>query len=288
MRILVAGYGSAGRRHAKNARELGHEVVISEWCAEAATRAKRDGYNVPLYEMLPEAISTVGAAVIATPARKHWIVAQSLERYGYAGPLFVEKPLDVNLRNADWWRDWPSPTVMCGFNWRFHPLVGRTLAAGIERDAIPFDGFYWCEQDMSTWPGKDYASVLLEFSHEIDLALMVHGPGKCVQASRRGDTWVLRLSHMSGNSEIVISGGEPQGCRGGTIKGKDAHYDIWEGGWDVGENPDAAELLEASYKAELAEFLAAAEAGRPIEHGATFADGLAVLKIVEEAERLAK
>ena len=44
--------------------------------------------------------------------------------------------------------------------------------------------------------------------------------------------------------------------------------------------------LEQSYRDELAVFLAAARHGPAAEHGATFADGLAVVRIVDEAKQM--
>ena len=82
-----------GRRHAANAVALGHQVVVYDTDDKRIEEARRAGLGT----LGAIAIDNISATVIATPAADHAATSALLLEYGYRGPLFVEKPLDVDL-----------------------------------------------------------------------------------------------------------------------------------------------------------------------------------------------
>lgn len=106
------------------------------------------------------------AVFICTPGKTHTDVLVRLCDAGYAGPLFVEKPISFDGDpDVDRWRAWPHTVVAVGYNWRFHEdLVGVLLK--------PYEWLaFECWTDIRKWNGSDYGDPLLECSHEIDAAL---------------------------------------------------------------------------------------------------------------------
>lgn len=268
MQVLIVGYGSAGKRHAHNARLLGHEVVVWDDSGRARRAAIDDGF--PLADFDPCWLAEKGAAIIATPAATHHDVARQLLDAGYSGPLFVEKPIDVTTEHAEFWRSWPHPTAMVGYNWRF--VEGVKEAAGGEI------GVTVTCTNMDDWPGFGYAGDLLECSHDIDLHLFLF-PQENIEVVRGQEpaTWYIR---HGGNARggIYSRAASPTSRYFGVDA--DVVYKFF--------TPDEiAAAVEPSYRAELAAFLAAAEKGEPVPEAATFADGLAVVEIVEQAEAMA-
>ncbi len=297
MRVLICGYGSMGRRHARNARELGHEVVVTDKAEDRIRAAQLAGHDVK--SDLPWA--DYDAVVIATPARTHLPVAKRLSDHGYSGPLFVEKPLDVETTCHDWWMQWPHKTTCVGYNWRF--TEGMRWLAGQVVGSRPCRFSASLRTDMRRWPGADYASPLLECSHEINTALWLLGPAQFPEddqtaAYQIGASWTLNLRHgIAASSTLHIEYQEPSHGEAGGSWGR--NYTL-RCGTDVYGCANVAEFLlhsdeartrgivKATYATEIATFLEAAEAGTPVPSAATFEDGLAVLKIIEQAEAMAR
>lgn len=283
MKVLVIGYGSAGRRHAANAKALGCEVMVHDekWAAPLYD-GSADQYWVAANEGGARAWDP-DAVVIATPAATH----AELVTAWRALPILCEKPLALAATDLDWTE---APRVQVGCNWRWHPLVTRFRS---EWQATPERALFWCVTDMASWPGSGYAETLLEIgSHEVDLALYLFGPATLDTAVRtpgpERDRWTLKLAHSSGTvSEIVLVGDEPDRPSRGLRAQRGAHlggYDVNYGPPGVAEAPEA-EALFYSYYAEMRAFLEAVKSGEPMTP--SLADGLAVLRIIDEARAFA-
>ena len=269
VRVLVCGFGSAGRRHAKNARELGHEVVVIETDDTARAEANDAGFKGITPDLYRFRGVEPGAAVIATPAATHLPVAKQLKDAGYAGPLFVEKPIDVETTCNDWWMQWPCVTRCVGYNWRFVKGVREARGAG---EVVTVT-----RTDMSLWPGATYAGELLECSHDLDLHRWLSGQRDFIVDYDDGE-WII----WGDPKEPCIGEIAPHAAAPRRSLRTEKGYI-----YNLCTDEEIAVTVEPSYRAEMEAFLDAAEKGEPVAGAATFEDGLAVLRIVEEAERLA-
>lgn len=298
MKVLIIGYGSMGRRHAANAAASGHDVAVYDPALSAVPAADdvkgfRCRTEQDAWDWGPSAI------VVASPASTH--VRWLWEASSRADAVFVEKPLGLSI--ADLSRDGVSfaeayamaghqVRIQVGCNWRFHPLVCEfrrrlTEAHGMARQAI-----FWIQADDRTWPGQGYADTLLEMgAHEIDLALWFFGPATLASAERLrdGTAWRIALRHAAGStSTVVLDGRAAKPSRGLRVQ-----WDGWDGGYDVpAADPRTPEALAVSYARELRYFLDTAAGLVPPDYEgsprpATLADGMAVLRIIDEVRRMA-
>lgn len=100
MRILIVGCGSIGRRHARNARALGAEVVL---CDINESRMREFGEAIGASGYFTDfekasASSGVDAAVVATPSNIHVAPAFALLSAGVH--VLMEKPLCTSVAEA--------------------------------------------------------------------------------------------------------------------------------------------------------------------------------------------
>jgi len=292
MRVLVIGYGSMGRRHTRQALELGCEVGVYD-----------TNRNVELPEGAVRLPSEQGiirwraeAGVIATPAQYHRSGVALALMAGARG-VFIEKPLAASVEDARAIQNMFAVSgayAQVGYNWRFHPLVESYQAQRRQTlTAPPAYAQFWVSCDRRTWPGADYADTLLECSHEIDLAQALCGPVAAVDSAETfnpeplratGDEgWILWLRHENGcETQLLLDDHSPERpSRGFRIEFPNA-----EGGYDVGDGEAARRDVEASYAAELNYFLAMTTGRVPARmflRPATIAEGIAVLTLCESA-----
>jgi hypothetical protein len=213
--------------------------------------------------------------MICTPASTHAAVARDWLTVGYQGPLFVEKPLACSVAECKVFKTWPHPVVSVGYNWRYNRELGAF------RVSLPNSD--WCLQlvcatDMKAWPGRGYASPLLECSHELDLALSWDPRLRLVDAGPHGETGAyLMLLSETNQVEIELAWRAPA--------------DRWLTSCDlVGQltlcHPSAASISQ-SYIDELGAWIWDIEHEKPAASrlASNVDDGLAVLAIVEQAQR---
>lgn len=296
MRVLVFGYGSMGQRHIRNARALGHDVVVYDQRVPDPALVDSD-VGVALdadavWKWHPDAV------VVAAPARAHAaLLWRALPR-----PTLVEKPLalsveDFSLRRPSdgglvdmdgWLRETDHGVAQVGCNWRFHPLVCEMRRQLIDRAAIPVEAVLWVLADHR---GRDYEDALLECgAHEIDLALYLFGPATVTAAHRRGRAWRVELRHENGcSTRIVMDDASENPSRGLRVRWHGADGGNWDGGYNAPHDARASVDVETSYARELRTFLDVASGVAPPDYGAdaaTLADGLAVLRVVDAARRV--
>lgn len=100
MRILVIGCGSIGRRHARNARALGAEVVLCDIdqvrMHEFGKSIGASGYFADFAEAAKH--SAADAAIVATPSNLHIEPARALLSSGVH--VMMEKPLCISIPEA--------------------------------------------------------------------------------------------------------------------------------------------------------------------------------------------
>lgn len=186
-KIGVLGLGSIGTRHFRNFQALGCEVMGYDLC-HGSGRA--------------EVVNWADALVIATPTSHHYTDITLCPR---DMPLFVEKPI-VSLPLQ--WASVPTANVlMVGYNLRFHSAVKRAKAwMGQGLIGKPLWARFTCGQ-FSDKPDYLRDGVILNWSHEIDLALFLLGPAVLVTAAARNepeDLADLILDHNVTRCQTVI------------------------------------------------------------------------------------
>jgi predicted dehydrogenase len=200
MRVLIAGLGSAGQRHARNLRRLlGDGVELLAYRArgggpvlDGGVRATspEEAYGIRSFTDLDRALAERPDAVFVTnPTALHLAVAQAAAEAGCH--LFVEKPL------ADAWdgverllaaTERRGLVAMVGFQLRFHPgllalremleagAIGRVVAAQLEVGEYlpawhPWEDYrdgYAARRDLG-------GGVLLTQIHDLDSACWLFG-----------------------------------------------------------------------------------------------------------------
>lgn len=253
MKVLVFGYGSMGKRHTKNAIALGHEVAVCD--TDVDRLADHDGImffdEQKAWDWLPD------AAVIATPAPTHRSIHMAALKH--AVPALIEKPLYVDLPVSPW------PHLVgdrVGYNLRFVSGASELGTRGGFRTAT-----FTLRCDMSAWPGHSYESMLLEGSHEIDLALWLLGPATLTGVNTKDDVWMLLLHHDSGAMSRIELNGRYKGYDRGVTLSSDSNTAVFV---------LTQSIIEASYMRELDSFLSGGD-------GCTVPNALAVLAICEQA-----
>jgi predicted dehydrogenase len=156
MRVGVIGLGSIGSRHAKNLKHLGHEVL---------------GYDPKIIDSftINHVLTNSDAVVIASPTPTHWEYMRQVSNADK--PFFVEKPL------ADQAMGGSFNALMVGYNLRFHSCVIKAKE-WIDAGALGNHPI-WSNFVVAQYSDKpDYLrdGVILNWSHEIDLALHLLGP----------------------------------------------------------------------------------------------------------------
>lgn len=167
--IGIIGMGSIGTRHAENIQALGHGFVFHDPAKESS------------FGMDRILAADVDAVIIASPTANHaeHIIACGC---GLDKPIFCEKPI------ADVINPLFSNVQMVGFNLRFHACVKQAkewMDAGLIGN--PLWANFTCAQ-FNNKPTYQRDGVILNWAHEIDLALYLLGPAQVARSfTRRPD-----------------------------------------------------------------------------------------------------
>jgi len=190
-KILVVGYGSVGRRHARNLQRLGCDnlVFLRSGQPNVIDQVPPPGEQVG--ELSKALAHNVVAAIIATPSAKHLDVALPLAKHGCH--LFIEKPVttDCDIDRCEQLikiaRE-QNLVTMVGFQFRFHPLL-RALREGLRSGRIGTleqASAQWGEYLPDWHPWEDYrdgyaaredlgGGVMLTLIHPIDYLYWLFG-----------------------------------------------------------------------------------------------------------------
>lgn len=176
--IGVIGLGSIGFRHSLNIEELGHKVIAYDPNPKIEYSEK-----LAIAGSVEEALREVDGVVIASPTAFHFEQLDAALIYGK--PIFVEKPIAAtngeleSLRLGD---HGELDNVIVGYNLRFHECVKE--AKLWIADEAPVWAYFTCAQ-RNNKPDYLRDGVILNWSHEIDLALYLLGPATVVSSSTR-------------------------------------------------------------------------------------------------------
>lgn len=212
MRILIAGLGAIGQRHARNLRALhgdGLELfafrrrrlphVITESLQLDASRTVEAELGITAFERLDDALAVRPDAVfVCTPSSQHLEIAQPAADAGCH--LFIEKPVSHTLDGLDRLRETVAAkgrVAVVGCQWRWHPsVVGlRGLLQAGEAFGSLTDAEIEYREYLPDWhPYEDYRTsyaarpelgggVVLTQIHDYDLAWWLFGPARRVTAT---------------------------------------------------------------------------------------------------------
>lgn len=197
--VLIAGLGSAGRRHLRNLRALGcGEFVFYRTFQSTIDDSIDDRW--PSTSDLGEALARrPGIAVVSNPTAKHVEVATAAAQAGCH--LFIEKPLSHSLDGCRELAEVARQrglTTMIGCQFRFHPLlislrnqvqagrIGEPLGARAEWGEFLPDWHPWEDYRRSYSARDDLGGgVILTLIHPLDYMYWLFGAVDDVQASIR-------------------------------------------------------------------------------------------------------
>lgn len=140
LKILIAGLGGIGQRHARNLRALlGDNVELLAYRAHRKSPALNDQMQVEsgldveskfrlrVFTDLKEALTEKpDAAIIANPTSLHLSVAREVAEAGCH--LFLEKPISHTFEGVTDFLgliERKNLVTFVGYQWRFHPLLER-------------------------------------------------------------------------------------------------------------------------------------------------------------------
>lgn len=181
--LLVVGFGSVGKRHAQNLRDLGCRISCCD--PQASRRAEEAGAPEGRYADMEAALAAdaFDGVVVCSPTRYHPDqVIRALE----AGlPVLLEKPVAVSLAEAERIEAVAraaSAPLLLGYTWRWwEPLSRvRTLLAEGGIGALRYVQFFMSAHLADWHPWERYqdwfmsskaegGGALLDESHWIDL-----------------------------------------------------------------------------------------------------------------------
>jgi predicted dehydrogenase len=296
MKIGILGLGSIGLRHARNLRMLGHEVLGYD-----TDEKKMREFQGKIVQRL-DIMEHVDAHVIATPTPQHY--EDMLECMIEKTPIFIEKPLcayESLPQDGIEFRP-PLENISVGYMLRFHPCV-KAAKAWINAGHIgePLWASFTCAQ-FNNKPDYLRDGVILNWSHEIDLALYLFGPAKVAAASARvtnghEDIADIILQHENGaRSTIHLDYVTKNEIREAWIVGSEKNIGMdllgrrnsmgkiiqeFGGKWDDDYIDEMAEWIKLMTPAKIEQVF---KLPSPM---ATGEDGLAVMEICAQARKMA-
>jgi predicted dehydrogenase len=211
VRILVAGLGAIGQRHARNLRAVYGDAlellayrrrrlphVITETLQRDDTRDVERELGVTAFDDLDRALAADPDAVfVCTPSSQHLGIAARAAARGCH--LFIEKPLSDSLDGVETLRQTVEQgklVALVGCQWRFHPAV-RWLRGALAHGALGTlsEAVLDYAEYLPDWhPYEDYRTsyaaradlgggVVLTQIHDYDLAWWLFGAPARVTAS---------------------------------------------------------------------------------------------------------
>jgi predicted dehydrogenase len=199
VRGLIIGFGSIGKRHARNIRRLQPHAALTVLRRSDAIDPDEAALGVTRTTSLDEALREKPQfAVVANPSSRHAEVLLPLLQAGVA--CYIEKPVVTNAADVGRLRALlhsasPVPVTFAGCNLRFLPSLAKLralLAAG--KIGRPVRASLQVGQWLPDWrPHQDYrrsysadaaegGGVMLDLIHEIDVARWLFGEFDQVKA----------------------------------------------------------------------------------------------------------
>lgn len=173
-KILIIGFGSIGKKHAKIFRDLGAKVSI-------VTKQSIDIFSH--FDNISEAIKKFSPEIvfICNETSKHFQTISELKSLHFSGPIIVEKPLakDSFVTTSSF------TNIYVSYNLRFHKIINYLKLELSDKNII--SSLVYCGQYLPSWrPNSDYTKsysadissgggALRDLSHELDYSLLLFG-----------------------------------------------------------------------------------------------------------------
>jgi predicted dehydrogenase len=196
MKILIAGFGSIGRRHFNNLLALGERDIVF-YRTHRSTLPEDETANFPIETDLQAALAhRPQAVIISNPTALHLEVAIPAARAGCC--LMVEKPVSHTVERLDELAaalQSSGSRMLVGYHFRFHPGLQRIRhileEGGIGRPLSV--RAHWGEYLPAWHPWEDYrqgysarkdlgGGVILTLSHPLDYLRWLFGEVSAIWA----------------------------------------------------------------------------------------------------------
>lgn len=195
--ILIAGFGSAGRRHFRNMQILEYSNFIF-YRSHKSTLSDNEIANCPAFADLEETLARHPyIAIVSNPTALHLSVAIPAAQAGCH--LFIEKPLSHTLENCNELKNIAKKrqlVTMIGCQFRFHPLlislrrqlkearIGKVIGARAEYGEYLPDWHPWEDHRKSYGAlNKLGGGTILTFIHPLDYLCWIFGEVDRVHAT---------------------------------------------------------------------------------------------------------
>lgn len=182
--IIIAGFGSIGRRHFRNLLEIGYpkeSLIVYRTGKSTLPEDELQGATIT-YDLEEALAANPKAVVVANPSSLHIQTALSAARKGVN--IFLEKPVsdsDTNFQELTDQVRIHQLSLLVGFQFRFHPMFRRAkqlLEEGIIGDIVSAQA-HWGEYLPNWHPWEDYRNsysakselgggVVLTLCHPLD------------------------------------------------------------------------------------------------------------------------
>lgn len=196
MKILIAGFGSIGRRHLRNLRSIGEtDFVLLR--SHKSTLPDDEIAGLPVETDISAALAHhPDAVVISNPTSLHLDVAIPAAKAGCA--ILMEKPVSHSLERLEEFKKAVAAggsRVLLGYQFRFHPglkQVKTWLSDGMVGRPLSYRA-HWGEYLPNWHPWEDYRAsytsrtdlgggVVVTLSHPIDYLRWLFGDVKSLWA----------------------------------------------------------------------------------------------------------
>ena len=270
MNILFIGMGSIGQRHLQNiqtiygkdvrcfaVRTTSHNNYIKDGVAKVV-ESLSEHYQIGIFNSIGEALNkqTYDVVFITNPSSLH--SETILKCLDYQINIFVEKPLCINLKEADEIKNkliHTNSILYVGYQTHFDPIFQKVndLIASNELGDVVSARFEWCTFLPDHHRYEDYRAgysarsdlgggVLLGLSHEIDVILSFFGLPDTIRAIESSnkkleisaEDTVMTLCEYSNNNfplSLILSYSQVTETRGFRIQCENGLIDCdWNNG----------------------------------------------------------
>ena len=168
-RIALVGCGRWGRNILRDLLALGAAVTVVDPDAAARAAARAAGAGVALAEL--DGLGAIDGAVVATPTSSHAAAIEVL--LARAVPLFCEKPLTAEPRDAAHLAARAGGHLFVMDKWRYHPGVEALAALARSGELGPVIGLRTTRLGRHTHADVDAVWILAP--HDLSIALEILG-----------------------------------------------------------------------------------------------------------------